>query len=144
MDALLEEQTRPHEDVDIVIQEKDVPKLRDFLENNGYTDIERDDSSAWNFVLGDEAGHIVDVHVIVFDDQGNGIHGPKENGIMYPAAALTGEGMINHHQLRCISPEWMVKFHSGYKLREVDYQGVSAICEKFDIDLPKEYQRFEI
>jgi len=65
VDALLGKQTRPHEDVDIVIQQKDVPKLRDLLHSQGYRNVERDDTSAWNFVLGDNKGRLVDVHAIV-------------------------------------------------------------------------------
>ena len=32
VDALLDKQTRPHKDLDIVIQQKDTGKLRDLLE----------------------------------------------------------------------------------------------------------------
>ena len=76
----------------------------------------------------------------VLDDQGNGIYGPAENG--YPAAALSGLGTITGHTVKCISPEWAVKFHSGYELKEKDYKDVSALCEKYEIKLPEEYERF--
>ena len=142
VDALLGEQTRPHEDLDIAIEQKDVPKLRELLEARGYQHVERDDTSAWNFVLGDAGGRLVDVHVIVFDKQGNGLYGPAENGDMYPTASLTGEGVIGGQPVRCNSPEWLVKFHSGYELDETDYHDVSALCEKFGIELPGEYSRF--
>ena len=36
VDALLGRQTRRHKDLDIAIQEKDVPKAREFLEARGY------------------------------------------------------------------------------------------------------------
>jgi len=36
VDALLEKQTRPHKDLDIAVQQKDVPQLREVLEANGY------------------------------------------------------------------------------------------------------------
>jgi lincosamide nucleotidyltransferase A/C/D/E len=62
VDALLERQTRPHGDLDIVIQQKDVPKLRRLLGAEGYRDASRDDTSPWNFVLGDDQGREVDVH----------------------------------------------------------------------------------
>ena len=39
VDALLGEQTRPHEDLDIAIQQKDVPVLRHLLQARGYIDI---------------------------------------------------------------------------------------------------------
>lgn len=142
VDALLGKQTRPHEDVDIVIQQKDLPALRRLLEDQGYTDIPRDDTSDWNFVLGDDQGRLVDLHVIVFDEEKNGIYGPAEQGEMYPAESLTGRGVIGNQKVRCISAEYMVQFHTGYELKESDYQDVSALCEKFGIDLPDEYEGF--
>ena len=43
VDALLGKQTRPHEDVDIVIQQKDLLVLRKLLEDQGSRDVPRDD-----------------------------------------------------------------------------------------------------
>ncbi len=143
VDALLGEQSRPHSDLDIAIQQKDLPKFREWLRERGYKDIKVEIARDWNFVLGDEHGREVDVHVIVLDSQGNGIYGPPENGEKYPAASLTGTGLIEGRRVRCISPEWMVKFHSGYELKDKDFRDVSALCRKFGIDLPPEYARFE-
>jgi len=139
VDALLGEQTRTHDDVDIVIQEKDVPKLRELLEAQGYRDVPREDPRTWNFVLGDNHGRLVDVHVIAFDAEGNGIYGPVERGEVYPAASLTGIGIISAITVNCIAPEYLVKWHSGYTLREKDLKDVSALCARFDLELPKEY-----
>ncbi len=139
VDALLGEQTRPHADVDIVVQHKDVPKLRELLEARGYTDASRDDTSPWNFVLGDPQGHLVDVHAVTLDAEGNGLYGPAEKGVMYPAGSLTGSGAISGCAVRCISPEYMVQFHTGYKLRPTDFQDVSALCARLGIDLPADY-----
>ncbi len=141
VDALLGEQTRPHSDLDIVIQQKDVPALRTLLEGKGYRDVPRDDTRPWVFVLGDAAGREVDVHAIVFDEQGNGLYGPIEKGVMYPAASFTGTGTIAGHAVRCISPEYLVKFHSGYELRASDYADVTALCKRFGIELPEEHAR---
>jgi lincosamide nucleotidyltransferase A/C/D/E len=62
---------------------------------------------------------------------------------MYPAASLTGRGLVEGRAVRCISAEWMVKFHSGYELKEKDFRDVSALCAEFGIDLPPEYTRFK-
>ena len=142
VDALLGKQTRPHKDVDITIQEKDLARFREYLESHGYKEVERDEDKKWNFVLGDDEGHEVDVHAVVFDAEGNGIYGPVENGDIYPAASLTGIGMINGRTIQCISPEWLIKFHSGYELKEKDFKDVSALCERFGIKLPEEYIQF--
>jgi len=143
VDALLGEQTRPHKDLDIAIQQKDVPKLRELLEARGYKDIKLEEAQPWNFVLGDDKDHEIDVHVIVFDDKRNGLYGPVEKGIMYHAASLTGSGAIDGHTVKCISPEWMVKFHSGYELKDKDFKDVSALCKKFGIELPEEFAHFK-
>ena len=143
VDALLGEQTRPHRDLDITIQQKDILALRQFLQARGYRDIKLEEARAWNFVLGDENGREIDVHVIVLDDQGNGLYGPPEKGEMYPAASLTGSGHIAGQTVRCISPEWTVKFHSGYQLKDKDFRDVAALCRKFGIALPAAYERFK-
>jgi lincosamide nucleotidyltransferase A/C/D/E len=143
VDALLGEQTRPHEDLDIAIQTKDVPVLRRLLQARGYADIKLEIARPWNFVLGDENGREIDVHVIVLDDQGDGIYGPPEKGEKYPAASLTGTGNIDGQAVRCISSEWMVKFHFGYDLKDKDFRDVSALCNKFGIELPTVYERFK-
>jgi lincosamide nucleotidyltransferase A/C/D/E len=143
VDALLGKQSRPHQDLDIAIEQKDLPILRESLRKRGYKDTKTDQARDWNFVLGDEYGREIDVHVIVFDSRRNGIYGPKENGRMYPAASLTGAGLIEGRTVRCISPEWVVKFHSGYALKDKDFQDVSALCRKFGLGLPPEYARLK-
>jgi len=134
VDALLGEQTRPHKDLDIAIQWKDVPKLRELVAARGYKQIKEDNK--WNFVLGDEKGREIDVHAFIFDDQGNVVE-----GIMYPAASLTGNGVIEGQTVKCISPEYMVEFLAPWisKWPEKYLQAVSALCERFNIPLPKEY-----
>ncbi len=141
VDALLERQSRPHKDLDIVIQQKHVDRFRELMSEEGYAEIKLAIARPHNFVLGDNKGDEIDVHVIVIDDQGNGIYGPRENGEMYPAAALTGRGRISNQAVRCVSPEWTVKFHRGYELKEKDFKDVSAVCEKFGIPLPEQYRR---
>lgn len=143
VDALLGEQSRTHQDLDIAIQQKDVPKFRELLQEQGYKDIKVEIARDWNFVLGDEYGREIDVHVIVLDSHGDGIYGPPQNGEKYPAASLTGTGLIEGRTVKCISPEWMVKFHSGYEFKEKDFRDVSALCKKFGMDLPPEYAQFE-
>ncbi len=135
VDALLGQQTRPHADLDIAIEERNVPKLREALREEGYEETRRD--SEHNFVLQDKMGHQVDVHAFIRDASGNVV-----GGIKYPTESLTGNGTIDGQPVRCISPEWMVKFHSGYDLKEKDFKDVSALCEKFGIPLPDEYARF--
>ena len=138
VDALLGEQTRPHTDLDIAVQHKDVARIRALLEERGCSDVPRDDTSDCNFVLGDERGRQIDIHSYIFDPDGNNIY-----GVAYPFDSLTGTGFIHGYRVQCISPEWLVKFHTGYKLDENDYQDVRRLCRRYAIELPSEYDPFE-
>jgi lincosamide nucleotidyltransferase A/C/D/E len=135
VDALLGTQTRLHSDLDIAVPHRDVPHLRALLAAKGYKDVPRPDTRDCNFVLGDDKGHEVDVHSYTFDSQGNNVY-----GVAYPAQSLTGAGSIDGYRVKTVTPEWMVRFHSGYTLDDNDYRDVLALCEKFAIDLPDEYQ----
>ena len=138
VDALLGRQIRPHKDLDIAMEWKDVPKLRALLEAEGYKQIKED--SKWNFVLGDNNGHEIDVHAFIYDDKGNVV-----DGIMYPAESLTGTGTIEGQTVRCIAPKYMVEFLAPWisKWPEKYLDAVLALCEKFEMPLPKEYSEFK-
>jgi lincosamide nucleotidyltransferase A/C/D/E len=137
VDALLGKQTRKHDDLDIALPHKFVPKLRELLEIHGYKDVPRDDTRDCNFVMGDEKGHWVDVHSYTFDKNGKLVF-----GIAYEPNHLIGIGTINGYSVKCIPPDVMVKFHTGYDVDEKDYHDVKALCEQFNISLPKDYEKF--
>ncbi len=137
VDALLSEQTRPHQDLDVAVFHKDVPIIRSILEERGYREVPRDDSWECNFVYGDDQGHLIDIHSCTFDKEGNNIF-----GVAYPFESLNGSGDICGQSVRCIPPDWLVKFHSGYELDENDFQDVKLLCRKFDIPLPEEFEEF--
>lgn len=137
VDALLGRQTRPHEDLDIAIQEVDLATLRLVLSKEGYRDIERDDTRDWNFVLGDDHGRSVDVHAVWFDPDGVPMYGPAGSAVVYPA--LTGSGAIGGYPVRCTAAESLVAYRTGFKLRDRDYHDVAALCDRFAIDYPDEY-----
>jgi len=137
VDALLGKQTRLHDDLDIAILHKDVPKLRKILAEKGFNEIFRDDSRDCNFVLQDEAANQLDVHSYTLDENGNNIY-----GVAYLPEHLTGKGTINGFEVKCIPPDWVVKFHTGYELDENDFHDVKELCEKFNLELPDEYEKF--
>jgi lincosamide nucleotidyltransferase A/C/D/E len=142
VEACLGSQRRRHGDLDIVIEERDVPAAVAALEGWGFAPVPRDDTRAWNFVLGDDTGHQVDFHVIALDEHGRGVYGPLENGECYSAEALAGTGTVNGRTVACIAPEWLVKFHTGYDVDATDWADVSALCARFGIPVPPEYLRF--
>ncbi len=89
-------------------------------------------------MLEDDQGHQIDVHSYTFDPAGTHVY-----GVAYPFDSLTGNGSINGYPVKCIAPEWLVKFHTGYKLDENDYHDVRLLCQRFSLTLPAEYDQFE-
>ena len=138
VDALLGEQTRAHADLDLAIQHRDAVQTRALLEARGFKDVPRDDTRDCNFVLGDEHGRLIDIHTYTFDSAGKPVY-----GIEYPFDSLNGTGSVLGVPVKCISPEWMVKFHTGYQLDENDYHDVKVLCRRFGIQIPSEYKEFE-
>ncbi len=141
VDALLGVQTRRHGDLDIVVEQKDVAALRDALAAEGFVDVPADDRTDWNFVVADPEGCRIDVHVVVIDEEGNGIYGPAENGIFYPASALAGSGSVGGRPVRCLTSDYQVRSHTGYELDEDDLRDVMALHERFGVPLTEEHRR---
>jgi hypothetical protein len=63
--------------------------------------------------------------------------------VEYPYDSLNGMGTVNGYPVKCISPGWLVKFHTGYRLDENDYHDVKALCQRFGITMPSEYDKFD-
>jgi len=138
VDALLGEQTRKHNDLDIALPHIFVPILRELLAARGYKDMPRDDTRDCNFVMGDNQRRLVDVHSYTFDGDGKNIF-----GVAYEPRHLTGSGIINGYPVKCPPPDVMVEFHTGYIVDKNDYHDAKALCERFNIPLPKDFEKFE-
>ncbi|GAP12612.1 aminoglycoside-2''-adenylyltransferase [Longilinea arvoryzae] len=137
VDAQLGRVTRRHADLDIAMQHADTPRLRDLLAGRGYSEVPLDDSWECNFVLGDAEGHRIDVHSYTFDANGKLVH-----GVPYPFDSLLGQGTVGGKRVRCITPEWLVKFHTGYAIDENDYRDVRALCRHFGLPIPDEFSAY--
>ena len=137
VDALIGHQTRPHGDLDIAVKHEDVPKLRELMLTRGYRELDNAARTEFNFLLADDAGRRIDVHSYTFDSEGNLLQ-----GIAYPSESLAGVGTINAHRVRCITPHWMVKFHTRYEPDQDDFRDVLALCTRYGIPLPESYRKF--
>ncbi|MGH2371872.1 MAG: nucleotidyltransferase domain-containing protein, partial [bacterium] len=137
VDALLEEQTRPHKDVDVVVRAEDVARMREILSRAGF---ELAEGTATSFVLRDPVGREIDVHVARLDEHGNGIY-RMENGEnwVYPAEGFTGKGKIGTLEVRCLSPSVLMLCHTGYELRDKHIRDMELLRERFGVDFPVEH-----
>lgn len=133
VDALLGRQSRPHQDLDIVVEEMQLDEVVAGLSALGCSPVPKADTRPWNFVLGDAKGNEVDVHVIVFDESGNGIYGPPENGEAYPADAFSGRGAVGGVAVRCMSARFQIANREGYRLREADHHDIRLLKDAFGL-----------
>jgi lincosamide nucleotidyltransferase A/C/D/E len=140
VDALLGEQQRPHDDLDLVVELTDVATVEEVLRRAGYTDKDRE--APLSFMVVDSAGRQVDIHPVVFDDHGNGLY-QMDNGKVwtYPADGFRGVGRIGGRQVRCLSPRVQMLVHGGYELSQKDHDEIRALHDRFGVDPPRGYSR---
>jgi lincosamide nucleotidyltransferase A/C/D/E len=130
VDALLGEQTREHDDLDVVAARSDVPVLIEALGQEGYEVANGQLPTC--IVLLDPIGRQVEVHPVEFDESGNGIYAMEEGGTWpYPAHGFTGRGRVLDVEVRCLTPEVQVLCHAGYELAETDHHDLALLRECF-------------
>jgi lincosamide nucleotidyltransferase A/C/D/E len=139
VDALLGEQTRTHQDVDLVVELKDVEAMRSILGGLGFELVEGIPES--NFVLRDGRGREIDVHPVRFDDAGNGIYRMEDGGDwIYSAAGFGGHGTIAGATVKCLTPEMQMVGHTGgYDPAETDFHDMRLLHERLGTALQGPY-----
>jgi lincosamide nucleotidyltransferase A/C/D/E len=135
VDALVGRALREHNDLDIAINRQDEKALQDWLELKGYTDRPSPDRSAWNYVVGDKTGCLIDIHVFEFDSEGSHIYGTA-----YPRESLTGHAMLGGIRINCIPPDWMFRFKTGYTPAGKDIIDINALAEKYGYEIPNTHR----
>lgn len=140
VDALLGEQTRTHSDLDLWLEAAQFEQVIIVLAHVGVDRLYPwGDDRPWNFVVHDGARRRVDLHAYERLRDGSIHYGGFEDGETYPWEALDGRGSINGIDVRCESPGWSLRWHTGYPVRPVDFHDVGRLCEKFDLELPQEF-----
>jgi lincosamide nucleotidyltransferase A/C/D/E len=122
VDALLGRQTRPHQDLDLVIARDDLAAAQQALAPASFAH----DPTAMpglpaRLALVDADGREVDLHPVIFDRHGCGWQdlGADAWGA-YPAEELTATGVIAGRSVRCKTPTLEVRHRLGYPLTATD------------------------
>jgi lincosamide nucleotidyltransferase A/C/D/E len=154
IDALLQQQTRPHKDLDALVQFDDLATMADLLAERGFTvkqiwpenhwvsheshlrlvgrETPRGNEVATAFVLRNDTGHELDFHVLKFNERGYGIAAWNSN-LTFPPDALEGRGVIVDTPVRCLSAQMQMTTHTGYALQAKDLQDLRYLHECFGI-----------
>ncbi|HET6595605.1 MAG TPA: hypothetical protein VFG81_08285 [Anaerolineales bacterium] len=157
IDALLEQRTRPHKDLDAFVAFEDLPTLTAVLGQQGFVLKEiwsenhwhqhnepvqligRDDHAgevATAFVLKDSLGREIDIHVMYIDEHSAGTPAWDCN-VSFSPGALQGHGVIAGMPVRCLSAAMHMRTHTGYELQDKDVQDLRRLQERFGMDYPE-------
>jgi lincosamide nucleotidyltransferase A/C/D/E len=141
IDALLGEQTRDHDDLDIALEWQDLGRFEAAVAGEGFRETYRD--GPCNPVFADVAGRRIDVHLVdtaveITDERGGRVYGGR--GLPYEVGALGGAGEILGRRVACCTAEFQVHSHTGYDFDEQDVRDLIALCDRFGVALPTEYQ----
>ena len=138
IDALVGRQTRPHDDVDVVIPIDLVEPAQGALGVLGF-DL-RADSLPTRCVLRDPDDRRVDLHPVRFDARGDGFQAAPGGGFFtYPARGFRGVGRVAGVPVRCVTAEVQVLHHLGYEPKPKDRRDMELLHEALGVDLPPPY-----
>lgn len=132
VDALLGEQTRPHDDLDLVIAAADGARMCAALAPLGFT--EYVDERPTRFVLRAPDDRRIDAHLVTFDREGGGIQqGADGTTFRYPPEGFTGIGEIAGASMRCLTPDLQLRCHLAYEPDDDDRHDMRLLCARFGL-----------
>ena len=136
VDALLEEQTREHDDLDLVNSVDDTPAIERVVAEAGYRYAE---GPPTNPVYRDAIGRQVDLHPVSFTETGDGAYTLATGETwLYPARGFSGSGRVLARTVRCLDAAAQVLCHSGYELDDDDRRDLFALRKRFGVELRPE------
>lgn len=136
VDALLEHQTREHDDLDLVVELDHTSRIIELLDGLGYSQVAG--APPKSFVMVDTRGRQVDVHPVTFNAEGGGVYQMDDGSEwVYPSEGFKGRGSVDERPVRCLSPEVQVLVHAGYELTQKDYRELYLLRERFGVEPPR-------
>lgn len=132
VDALLGEETRSHQDLDLLHRCEQEPALVAVLTAAGYA--QTLDWRPVRFVLSHPSGLELDLHPLRFAPDGSATQSSFEPGepFRYPAECFV-TGTIGGTQVRCISVQQQVEFHQGYDPGAADLHDMAQLRREFGV-----------
>ena len=139
VDALLGEQTREHDDLDLVIDLRPADAAGAALAALGFGAAE--DELPTRFTARDARGRQVDFHTVTFDAGGGGLQQLQDGRVFrYPPEGFEAAGTVGGVACDCLSAEVQVLCHTGYEPDAADCADVRALAARFGVPLPPAYR----
>lgn len=140
IDALLGEQNRDHDDLDLVVPLVEIDTVVAALTAVGFA--LRVDLRPTRLVLADRDGHQIDLHPVRIDADGDWWQtaaAPDGSDAHYPASDLAS-GWVAGRPVRCISANLQVRHHTGYDPQSRDLHDLDLLQGRFGVSLPERYR----
>jgi lincosamide nucleotidyltransferase A/C/D/E len=132
IDALIGEQTREHRDLDLMHRQDQEAALMATLAGTGF--VESLDWRPVRFVVTDPDGREIDLHPLVFVEDGSAVQASPEpeRPFIYPSSCFA-TGVISGTTVPCLSAEQQVYFHQGYEPSDRDRHDMDQLRRVFGI-----------
>ncbi|WP_420038007.1 nucleotidyltransferase domain-containing protein [Streptomyces sp. cg28] len=132
IDALVGEQTRDHRDLDLMHRQDQEAVVLAALSAEGF--VESLDWRPVRFVVRDPRGLEIDLHPLVFSDDGSAVQASPdpERPFVYPSSCFV-TGTVRGTSVPCLSAEQQVYFHQGYEPTERDRHDMAELRRVFRI-----------
>ncbi len=144
IDALLGKETRPHDDLDVIIQADDIGAAIRVTRGLGFAMMT--DELPQGFVVHDAVDRRIDFHPVRFRKDGSAVQEINGDGEwMFSAPGLLGAGSVNGREIRCLTPEEQAvratdqSGNAGYEPDETDRRDMRLLHERFGMTLPYPY-----
>jgi lincosamide nucleotidyltransferase A/C/D/E len=139
VDALLGRETRPHDDLDLIVELDRFDRICEIFGRHGFR-VGADERPV-RFVLAHPALGRVDFHTVTFDAAGGGVQAqPGGGSFRYPPEGFVS-GTIGQRPVPCISADVQVLCHLGYEPKDKDVHDVTTLHREFATALPAPYRR---
>ena len=125
VDALLGRQTREHGDLDLAVDERDLPSFLSVLELQGFVVTADWWPARLEFTSAD--GRVVDVHPVTFAADGSGSQAGLGGERFHYATDGFTSGTIDGRPVPCLSREQQLQFRKGYEPRSVDIHDIRLL-----------------
>jgi lincosamide nucleotidyltransferase A/C/D/E len=140
VDALVGQQTREHSDLDLWVDAVDLQQLFEAMADQGVDRVHPwPGDRPWNFVLHDGGSRRVDLHFYEALGGRRLRYGSAATPYVFMSDDLSGQGMVGDLTVRCESPDFVLRNHTGYEPREVDRHDVTVLCERWGLPFPMGY-----
>jgi lincosamide nucleotidyltransferase A/C/D/E len=139
IDALLGEQTRQHDDLDLIVALDDLDTVTAVLASLGFA-TRLPGGRPSNFVLRAPDDRRVDIHAMTFDDVGGAVYVLEDGSDwIYPPGSFDGTGLVAGRAVACASVAGQILGHIGYEPDDQDRHDMRLLRERFGVALPPPY-----